>query len=112
MKKIYQFTLILGVTCILFSCKKFLEAKPDESLAIPSTTKDLQALMDNFSVMNQNEPTANEGSADDYQLADKDYNAITDPDYQKIYTWEKENLYAGASNDWYNQYRLIYFCNT
>lgn len=112
MKKIYQFILVLGVTCILFSCKKFLDAKPDESLAIPSTAKDLQALMDNFSVMNQSEPTANEGSADDYQLADADFNAITNPDFQRIYTWEKENLYEGSSNDWYNQYRLIYFCNT
>src|SRR6187402_2000262 len=49
------------------SCKKYLELEPEEDMALPSTLKDCQALLDNYSIMNTNYPIGDQ-YADDYYL--------------------------------------------
>ncbi len=49
-------TIKIGLFVLLaigfVSCKKYLDAKPDATLAIPSTLKDLQGLLDYYGKMN------------------------------------------------------------
>lgn len=112
MKKLVQTTIAILAIISIFSCKKYLDAKPNESLAIPETAKDLQALMDYYYTINQSEPTAGDASGDDYYVDDDGYNSMYYPDDKSLYIWERENLFADPNNDWYSQYGVIYFCNT
>lgn len=47
--------LVIGVFCP--GCKKFLDEKPKQLLAIPKTVGDLQRMLDNQAVMNQKSPS-------------------------------------------------------
>lgn len=96
--------------CVIFSmvsCKKFLDAKPDKSLVVPTTLNDLQALLDNTSRMNET-PSYGIASSDDYYLTDDDYNMLTD-EVKKAYVWE--NFSYNYPNDWATIYDLIYTAN-
>lgn len=97
--------------CICFSCKKYLDEKPDKKLATPTTLADFQALLDNFSRINQRDPNSWEVSADDYYLTDQDWESLSD-DQRRMYLWEKDYLFVPLSNDWSNSYNIVYFANT
>ncbi len=63
---------ILLLTCCT-GCEKWLDAKPDKKLAVPSSVKDLQALLDNNGMMNRKGPTYDEASADNYYYPREKY---------------------------------------
>ena len=90
------------------SCKKYLDAKPNKSLVVPSTLNDLQAILDYSSRMNVG-TSYGEASADDYYLNDDDYNSLSD-DVKKAYTWENFS-YSNYPNDWARVYDVIYPSN-
>lgn len=103
---------------ILFSagtvgCKKYLDAKPDQKLVIPSTITDLQSLLDNYRVINQSNPSGvAEMSADNYYVTSVDYKALKLEIQRRIYLWEKDNLFAtGNDNDWAKAYNKINYAN-
>lgn len=101
--------------CILFillsSCKKFLDEKPDKKLAIPHTLKDFQALLDQYTLINNNDPSSGEVSADDYYLTDADFAARKETN-QNMYLWQKDNIFDPSTNDWFRTFRPVYFSNT
>ena len=103
--------LVLALSAfILFctpSCKKYLDAKPDKSLVVPSTLNDLQAILDNSSTMNEG-PSYGIASSDNYFLADDDYSTLTD-DVKNAYTWS--NYSYNYPNDWATIYNVIYPAN-
>lgn len=72
------------------SCTKFLDAKPDKSLAIPTTLADYQALLDNR-IMTANFPVAGDIASDDYYLTNSDWAALSTPDLRNTY------IYGGTS---------------
>lgn len=92
----------------LASCKKYLDAKPDKSLVVPTTLNDLQAILDYSSRMNVG-TSYGEASADDYYLTDNDYNSLSD-DVKKAYIWENFS-YFNYPNDWARVYDVIYPSN-
>lgn len=109
----HTITLIF-ICCLLvvqISCKKYLNAKPDKSLVIPSSVADLQALLDNNDRMNKNCPWAGEGSSDNYYLTDADFNALTQQRYKNIYTWGEEIIFDAYPNDWSYSYDPVYYAN-
>lgn len=84
------------------SCNKFLDAKPDKSLAIPTTLADYQALIDNR-IMTANFPVAGDIASDDYYLINSDWAALSTPDLRNTY------IYDGTSaNDLdYTNYQYV-----
>lgn len=74
-----------------FSCKKFLDKKPDPTMAIPSSVSDLQALLDAYATMNANYPTVVEVLSDNYYLNSTDLDALTDPLQRNYYLWQKDD---------------------
>jgi hypothetical protein len=88
-------------------CKKFLDAKPDDQLAVPETVEQLQALLDYPDKMNYNlTPIFGEASTDDYYITDAAYNAV---EFREIYNWKlKEYSFA---NDWSEAYEVVYVSN-
>jgi starch-binding outer membrane protein, SusD/RagB family len=101
--------LFLLISSGITSCKKYLEAKPDNKLAVPTSLSDLQAILDFTNVMNlQTTPCFGEESTDDYFLLQSTYNSFTIA-LQKIYIWDRGDYYF--QNDWSKAYSPIYNAN-
>lgn len=102
--------LIAGVLSI--SCSDFLDPKPDGKLAVPTTINDLEALLNNNSVMNQSLPGELEESADNYYLTYDVFRSV-EQHSQNLYLWKENHLFPENSriNAWYNTYRAVYTAN-
>ena len=95
------------VTLAFNGCKKYLEQKSDDRLAVPKTLEDLQALMDDAATMNQRvAPSGAAASADDYFLPDATLNRLGGMD---TYLWRAEHI--SYPNDWSFCYSAIYNTN-
>lgn len=106
-----KITVILSLYILsFFSCNKFLDQKPLQSLAVASSLDDFQALLDHHPSINNVDPGAGEISADDYYLTDALYNGLNEY-FRRMYTWEPALVFSPISNDWYNLYRPPYRCN-
>jgi len=98
------------VICILIilavlpvSCKKYLDAKTDKTLVIPSTLNDAKSLLDNYSLLNESYPSMGNESDDNYYLLDSYFNS-RDIKTQNNYTWAKEAI---DELDWNYMYGII-----
>ncbi|RKR83519.1 RagB/SusD domain-containing protein [Mucilaginibacter gracilis] len=103
---------IVLVASSLYGCKKFLDAKPDSKLVVPSTVGDVQALLDYYPRVNNFGASACESSADNYYLTDADWSALTNPDNQRMYIWGKDHLFTTSPNTWGQLYDVINIANT
>jgi len=104
------YLLFVWMVLAFASCKKYLDAKPDKSLATPSSLADLQALLDNNNVMNVTAGYG-EASADNYYLLDEDYDALSTDGDRNLYTWGDEITYDQYPNDWSHCYDAVYYAN-
>jgi tetratricopeptide (TPR) repeat protein len=111
MKKVFLF-FILAYILTGSGCKKFLTEKPDTKLAIPTTLADFQALLDRYPVINTSDPCSGEISADNYFLTTTDYLALTQDNFRRMYSWQKDALFVPQSNEWYTTYRPVFTANT
>lgn len=110
MKKIILLFVFSSVTLCFYSCKKYLEAKPDKSLQIPSSVADLQALLDFGNYMNgQNGVSFDESSADNFYVAEDVYNQFNDEN-RNTYTWSNKD-YNNYPNDWAYIYNVVNVAN-
>lgn len=102
--------VLLFALCGIISCRKYLDAKPSLSLEIPSNLSDLQALLDNYSYMNGEDPDIEEISADCHYSTYSNWLASS-LDERQYYTWDPQ---AGVSTDgtWYDGYKEIFYANT
>jgi starch-binding outer membrane protein, SusD/RagB family len=107
-----RLVIIFFIVSLLPGCEKFLDAKSNQKLAFPTTIKDVQALIDNYSVVNEQGPSAGEASADDYFLTTNSWQTLPTTDLQRLYHWEKDFIFRpGIGNDWSNGYAKIYLAN-
>lgn len=113
-KSLWQISCTLILLCNLMisnsSCKKYLDAKPDKKMVIPSTSEDLQALLDNAYNTNEMTPSADEASSDDYYLPQAQYNSLT-VQARMAYIWENPPSILLGSDDWARIYNSIYIPN-
>lgn len=94
----------------LVSCKKYLDAKPDKTLVIPSTIADLQAMLDYDNFLNSgNGVSFGEASADNYYLPTEVFNAQNNEN-RNTYIWNNSN-YNNYPNDWSAIYNVINVAN-
>lgn len=104
-------TIILAY--LLTGCNAdWLEVKPDQSLVVPNTIADYQALMDNTTVMNSNYFGITEIGTDDFRLLDAAVTSATAPE-RNMYTWSNyDDFFEGfQSSDWRYAYNRILQCN-
>lgn len=107
-----KYLLSLLSFCSLLSCKKFLDETPDKRLVVPSTLIDLQALLDNNTVMNNYSRGLAEACADDYYLTAADWAALSSDGDKQAYIWGDEFVFDQYPNEWANYYRTVYAANT
>lgn len=94
--------MISLIVCCLSSCQKFLDAKPDDRLAVPNTITDLQALLDDNN-MNTLYPYAQELAADNFYLTTADWQS-QDPLARDIYSWQKNDQ---TLDQWASTYQAV-----
>lgn len=100
--------MALGLSlCGLPSCKKYLDAKPDSSLATPSSLDGLQAFMDTHSATNDCSAEEGEIAADSYSITDAVYASFFSQDSRELYLWKAPT----SSFEWYQEYRCAYYAN-
>ena len=110
MKTFYFISIITGL--LLFTgCKEgYLDIKSDQSLLVPATLQDLQALLDNPEKMNYG-PALHIISTDDYKIfTTGNWAALTAPQ-RNAYIWA-EDIFEGASSaDWNRPYEQVFYSN-
>ena len=111
MKNKYLSIISFILVIFLFnSCRKYLDAKPDKTLEIPSTISDLQAILDYDNFLNTgNGISFGEASADNYYLPDAVFNSQNNEN-QNAYIWSNTN-YIDYPNDWASIYNIINVAN-
>lgn len=112
MKQLHtSFSLCLVFISLLFGgCKKFLDAKPNQALAVPTSLADLQALLDAYYKLNNIDPGSAETSADNYYLSDADWATLSEPD-RRLYTWQNDQVFSSYQNEWSRVYSTVYTAN-
>ena len=97
MKRTYIRYRYIIIGLLLASCKHYLDARPDVKLEVPVTIQDLQLLMDDYSIMNNTWPAAGGLLADNFYLAEADWNVLPESD-QELYIWQRTD----QTNDYWN----------
>ncbi|RYF87831.1 MAG: RagB/SusD family nutrient uptake outer membrane protein [Chitinophagaceae bacterium] len=85
----FKCLLLILVSIQVISCEKFLDAKPDQAIAEPTSAEDVQRLLDGYVTMNIAQPNLGMQSDDDFYITDVYYNSLI-PFYKNTYTWEKD----------------------
>jgi hypothetical protein len=107
--------MIMGIVMLLafqLSCKKgWLDAKPSDNIAIPTTLTDFQGLLDNTGLFGLNNNLI-EVSSDDYYTPYANWQAIDGLSLQNAYIWASD-IFEGQINqsDWDRPYQQIFYCN-
>ena len=95
--------MALFLISMLFSCKKYLDAKPDKKIVIATTLQDAQALLDNYTIFNSYYPCIGDQSDDNFFLDDNRFNSL-DLAGRSNYTWAKEAI---NESDWGEMYQIV-----
>lgn len=104
----------LLLLCILFnfSCgKEWLDIKRDKKLVVPNSYRDLQALLNYSSTMNQSSPSLGVISADDHYVEPEKWRTLASVEARNAYVW-KEDIYEGTlTNNWSSPYQQVFYSN-
>lgn len=108
MKKV-SFSLCIVSVLTFTQCERFLAEKSDRALVIPSTLRDAQSLLDNYSIINGSDAGEGEVASDDYYLSDDTWAGLRNEEDRRAYIWHPE--YSIQYNRWSLAYRNIYYAN-
>lgn len=111
MKTLLYFIVIALILC---SCQKgFLDLKPDQTVVVPSSLKDFEALLDNDLDLNNTSPLfLSELGTDDFYLTEGDWNQLPNAFERNAYRWEP-NIYEGSQcRGWNYAYHIVLYANT
>lgn len=103
--KYFIMMLLVASFC---SCKKWLDAKPDNKLAVPASLNDLRLLLDQNNTMNLRYSNRAEVAADNFYVTTTDWQSVTDLSARNYYLWEKDDRQV---NDWANLYLIVLHAN-
>ncbi|MCC8407732.1 RagB/SusD family nutrient uptake outer membrane protein [Mucilaginibacter sp. UR6-1] len=104
---IIKLMLCLSIPALFAGCKKYLDAKPDQSISTPSTIDDLEGLLDAYSTVNARYPSAPEVASDDYYLTAADFNGLNDAQ-RSYYSWQKSPNFVA---DYSSPYQGVEYAN-
>ncbi|SIT94055.1 RagB/SusD family nutrient uptake outer membrane protein [Pontibacter indicus] len=110
MKKYIKYPICWAILLMLMSCENFLDEKPDQKLAIPTTLADLQALLNEHDLMNHQIPNLGEIGSGNFFLTDTDWAGLS-LEERNIYTWNRANLFPPEFNDWSMNFAPVYVAN-
>lgn len=109
----YKIILFVFASILLVCCKKsWMEEKPNKTVDVPNTIKELQALLDYTVTMNEARPIKGEESSDNYYISNAMWAGYSSYD-RSTYTWGKE-IYVDQTKDetsWNPPYKQVFYSN-
>jgi len=102
--------MVAVVTVSCNSCKKFLDEKPDSKLATITGVKDIQALLDNYLRVNENDQAVTQICSDDSYLPEVTFNARKESE-RNLYVWAPASVFEPSFNAWTDTYGTVYIAN-
>ncbi|MDB5151446.1 MAG: SusD family protein [Mucilaginibacter sp.] len=112
MKRFYILLIFLAICGT--ACKKFLDAKPDQSLALPKDNLgNLQLLLNDTYTMNQRSPAVAEIATDNVYLSDQQWTKLkqTSATSANPYIFSKDIFNETNTNDWTTAYNVVFNAN-
>lgn len=112
----YYILTVIGLILMLFTnaCKKssFLDANPNEALIVPKTIGQYQAILDNYTQMNESTPTLGERSSDDYYIQPGFFETLPQQN-RNVYVWNDDMWFNGSTlpSEWNVPYNVIFNAN-
>lgn len=99
--------------CFLFAfgCKQYLDVKPDKKLVVPSTVRDIEALLNNTRIFNIAYPGMGEVAAGDFYLLSANWKALSSPSVRNSYIWGDDIFNENERNEWSMTYNKVYNSN-
>lgn len=108
-RKIYTFTILCILVFNQHSCKDYLDLKGNNTLVVPASLDDFEALLNNAPLINQLiTPSLIETWADDYFVLPSSFEIVLKR-LQSLYVWNIDHI--NHPNDWSKGYRPIYYAN-
>lgn len=110
-----KITCSLICLAMLAACSKFLDHKPSQSIAVPSTVEDIEAILNNSAIVNEG-ASLHELLADNYYTTTNDWQSLLSQsgrveaylDQCLNYIWDP----GAVHKSWSNSYRYpIYYAN-
>lgn len=99
---------LISIILLLTACNRYLDEKPVKTKVVPSTLADIQALLDNYGIMNASSPVLANLVCDDYYLETATYNSRPEAD-RLNHIWEKNTTFPAS---WTRPYQgIIYYAN-
>ncbi len=106
----YSLLLFFFLNSIIVGCKKeWLDAKTMQSLTVPATLQDFQAMLDNTDIMNLNGQALQEVASDGHSLTDGVLTTLSDFSVS-AYTWSNIFTYKGVPG-WLSSYQAVLYAN-
>lgn len=100
-------TMFLGTSCL----SEWLDIKPDKRMVLPSTLKDIHAMMGNTEVLNVGMPILGEVGTDDFTITDESWASMSGAEYRNAYVWAEHLYEQNTSENWNNPYQAIFYAN-
>lgn len=116
MKNALLKTVLPGIMTLLLlnACKKgFLDAKPQQSIVLVNSIKNIQGILDNDGPMNY-QIQLGEDAGDDYYFNSPDFHNLPSQYLRNIYSWAQvQDFYAGwTGQEWNLSYSRLFYANT
>jgi tetratricopeptide (TPR) repeat protein len=107
--------MLIGILMIAMmpACvKKFLDAKPDRSLAVPNSLDDLDAILNNDNILNFNTPFIQELAGDDFYIEDATLRSASIP-LRNSYIWADDFYedFSISTGEWTRNYTRVFNAN-
>ena len=115
--KTVAISIVIVLSCICCNKEKFLDEKPDASLAIPNSIEHLQAILDNDASMNGALgysplfPGILELGTDNVLYLDTDFNNTIKEDIRNVYAWHPDPYPGMQLPDYNRPYAVMFRCN-
>lgn len=100
-------TMFLCLSCM----SNWLDIKPDKKMVLPSTLKDIDAMLGNTAVLNVGMPILGEVGTDDFIISDELWASMSGAEYRNAYIWAESLYEQNTSENWNNPYQAIFYAN-
>jgi starch-binding outer membrane protein, SusD/RagB family len=105
--------IVYGILFFLFSassCRKFLDEKENKAKVIPQSLEDVQALLDNYTLMNFRYAFTGLPArvGDEYYLLSSYWASLSNIDDRLNYVWDRN---ATSKNEYDGLYQPVYYAN-
>lgn len=99
----------ISLFTVFFGCKEYLDIKPDLRKAVPTTLEDCNALLNNYSVLNQGYPYIGELASDNFMMTTANWQSVSILEDKELFIWNTD--ITPPATQWSAQYKKVYVAN-